>query len=201
MSVAGSLQSLAEQVGGSGIRAGHAAVAELRRAMSSGSLSAAEVTAFYLDRIERFNPELHAVITVSPDAAKQAAASDARRAAGSALGPLDGIPMLVKDNIAVAGLPATAGSPALQGTESGEAFCVAGLRAAGAVILARRICPSGRTFARRNPAAAGARWADRRSTRTAPAATRLAPARARRSRWPQAWPRSQSEPRPTGQSS
>jgi len=137
MLVTGSLESLSEQVAGSGMSAGSATVAELQQAMSSGSLSAAELTAFCLDRIKRFNPELCAVISVSLDAADQAAASDARRAAGTAPRPLEGIPVLVKDNIAVAGLPATAGSPALQNAESGDAFCVSRLRAAGAVILGK----------------------------------------------------------------
>ncbi len=137
MSVAESLESLSEQVGGSGVRAGNATVAELKDAMSRRSLSAAELTAFYLERIERLNPELHAVITVSPDAAEQAAASDSLRASGAAPRALEGIPVLIKDNVAIAGLPATAGSPALAGAESGDAFCVSRLRAAGAVILGK----------------------------------------------------------------
>ncbi len=110
-------------------------MAALRQALSSGSLTSAGLTAFYLDRIERFNPELHAVIAVSPDAPGEAAACDAARASGAPRGSLEGIPVLIKDNIAVAGRPATAGSPALAGAESGDAFLVAGLRAAGAVIL------------------------------------------------------------------
>jgi amidase len=137
MSVTDLLESLSEQVGDSGIRAGSATVTELQQAMSRRSLSAAEVTAFYTERIDRLNPDLHAVISVSPDAADQAAASDARRAAGTPPRPLEGIPVLVKDNIAVAGSPATAGSPALQNAESGDAFCVSRLRAAGAVILGK----------------------------------------------------------------
>jgi amidase len=128
---------LSERIGGSGIRAGDATVAGLQQAMASGSLTSAELTAFYLERIERFNPDLHAVITVSPAAAEHARASDARRAAGAAAGPLEGIPVLVKDNIAVAGMPATAGSPALAGAQAPDAFCIAGLRTAGAVILGK----------------------------------------------------------------
>jgi amidase len=112
-------------------------VARLQQALSSGSLTSAGLTAFYLDRIERLNPSLHAVISVSPNTAAEAAASDAARASGAARGPLEGIPVLIKDNIAVAGLPAAAGSPALAGAESGDAFLVAGLRAAGAVILGK----------------------------------------------------------------
>jgi amidase len=124
-------------IGDSGIATRDATVAGLQRALSSGSLTSAGLTAFYLDRIERLDPGLHAVISVSPHAPADAAASDAARASGAPRGPLEGIPVLIKDNIAVAGLPATAGSPALAGAESGDAFLVAGLRAAGAVILGK----------------------------------------------------------------
>src|SRR6202034_38394 len=82
-------------------------------------------------------PELHAVITVSPYAAAEAEASDQARAAGQSRGPLEGIPVLVKDNIGVAGMPTTAGSPALLETESADAFCVTRLREAGAVIIGK----------------------------------------------------------------
>jgi amidase len=124
-------------IGDSGIGARDATVAGLQRALSSGSLTSAVLTAFYLDRIERFNPDLHAVISVSPHALGDAAASDAARASGASRGPLEGIPVLIKYNVAVAGQPATAGSPALAGAESGDAFLVARLRAAGAVILGK----------------------------------------------------------------
>jgi Asp-tRNA(Asn)/Glu-tRNA(Gln) amidotransferase A subunit family amidase len=63
--------------------------------MSEGSLTSAALTAFYLDRIERLNPDLRAVISASPGAAAEAAASDAARAAGGAPGPLAGIPVRV----------------------------------------------------------------------------------------------------------
>jgi amidase len=131
------LDHLNGEIGDSGIAARGATVAALRQALESGSLTSAALTACYLDRIERLNPGLHAVISVSPNAPAEAAASDAARAAGTARGPLEGIPVLLKDNIAAAALPATAGSPALAGAESGDAFLVAGLRAAGAVILGK----------------------------------------------------------------
>jgi amidase len=131
------LDHLNGMVGDSGIGARDATVARLQQALSSGSLTSAGLTEFYLDRIARLNPSLHAVISVSPNAPAEAAASDAARASGAARGPLEGIPVLIKDNIAVAGLPATAGSPALAGAESGDAFLIAGLRAAGAVILGK----------------------------------------------------------------
>ncbi len=130
-------ESLGEQIGGSGIDARSATVAGLQQAMSSESLSSADLTAFYLARIERLNPELHAVITVSPDADEEARASDGARAAGQVRGPLEGIPVLVKDNIAARGMPATAGSPALLGAASDDAFLVSRLREAGAVIIGK----------------------------------------------------------------
>jgi amidase len=105
--------------------------------MSSGLLTSAELTAFYLERIERLNPELNAVITVSPLALAEARASDLARTGGQVRRPLEGIPVLVKDNIAVAGMPTTAGSPALLGAESADAFVVGRLRAAGAVIVGK----------------------------------------------------------------
>ncbi|MFI5066499.1 MAG: amidase, partial [Streptosporangiales bacterium] len=112
-------------------------VAALRRALAAGTLSSAELTAGYLDRIARLNPLLRAVISVNPRAADDAADSDRARRQGAPAGPLAGIPVLVKDNIAVRGMPATAGSPALSGAESGDAFCVGRLRQAGAVILGK----------------------------------------------------------------
>ncbi len=112
-------------------------VAVLRQAMAGGTLTSAALTGRCLDRIAELNPLLRAVITVSPDALAEAAARDQQRAAGHPAGPLHGIPVLVKDNIAVAGRPATAGSPALAGAETGDAFCVRRLRAAGAVIVGK----------------------------------------------------------------
>jgi len=130
-------ESMAQVVGRSGVRVGEASVRGLGAALAAGSLTAAELTGFYLARIERLNPGLRAVITVSPDAAGEAAASDARRVAGTVRGPLDGIPVLIKDNVAAAGLPATAGSPALLHAAADDAFLVVRLRAAGAVILGK----------------------------------------------------------------
>jgi amidase len=130
-------ESLAEIIGNTGIDAGSASVARLGESLAGHSLTAAELAAFYLARIERLNPDLRAVITVSGAAAAEAAASDERRAAGAVRGPLDGIPVLVKDNVSAAGMPATAGSPALLHAADPDAFLVTGLRRAGAVILGK----------------------------------------------------------------
>jgi amidase len=130
-------ESLTEALGTSGLTAGDATVASLSRALADGTITAAELTGFYLARIDRLNPALKAVIAVDPEAPAGAAASDARRATSAARGPLEGIPVLIKDNVSAAGLPATAGSPALLGAEATDAFLVAGLRAAGAVIIGK----------------------------------------------------------------
>jgi len=115
-----------------------ATVAELQQAMAAGEITSAELTRQYLRRISELNPALHAVISVSQDAVAQAEASDAARAASSGpRSPLEGIPVLVKDNVQVAGMPTTAGSPALLGAQPPDAFIIARLRAAGAVILAK----------------------------------------------------------------
>jgi amidase len=98
--------------------------------------SSAGQTTRYLERIAELNPLLGAVTTVSPDALREASARDQESPASR--GPLHGVPVLVKDNIDVRGLPATAGSPALGGAaDRGDAFLVARLREAGAVILGK----------------------------------------------------------------
>jgi amidase len=122
---------------GTSINPASSSVAELRQAMAAGGLTSSALTKHYLDRITELNPVLHAVIAVSPDALAQAAASDAAWAAGQPRGPLEGIPVLIKDNVQVAGMPTTAGSSALLAVRSPDAFIVSRLRAAGAVILGK----------------------------------------------------------------
>src|SRR5262249_57789682 len=102
---------VSQTLGGRGLDPDPATVAALRQALTEGTITAGELTAFYLSRIDRLNPALGAVITVSPDAATDARASDQARAGGAAPGPLDGIPVLIKDNIAAAGRPPPAGPP------------------------------------------------------------------------------------------
>ncbi len=130
-------ESPGETIGGSGIGLGAVSVVALREAMVAGRLTSADLVRFYLERIERHNPALGAVISVNDDAAAQAAAVDEARASGADLGPLAGIPVLIKDNISMAGSPATAGSPALLGAAAEDAFLVGRLRAANAVILGK----------------------------------------------------------------
>src|ERR1039457_5209566 len=126
-----------ETIGGTGMAADGATVSALQQAMASGALTSVGLTEFYLSRIERLNPLLRAVISVNSGAGSEAAASDQTRGDSAARGPLEGIPVTVKDNVAARGMPATAGSPALLEAESGDAFLVTRLRAAGAVIIGK----------------------------------------------------------------
>jgi amidase len=91
-----------------------------------------------LDRIAEVDPTVNAVLALDDTALDQAAASDRRRAAGTTRGPLDGVPVLVKDNIDTAGLATTAGSRHLAGTPPRrDAEIVRRLRSSGAVILGK----------------------------------------------------------------
>ena len=82
--------------------------------LASGLVTSAALTQAYLDRIKAEDKVTNSVLALNPKALDAAKASDARRAAGKTLGPLDGIPILIKDNIDFAGMPTTAGSLALK---------------------------------------------------------------------------------------
>ena len=117
-----------------------ATIAELTAEMEAGHVTSAELTRMYLDRIEAYDDELNlnSITNINPNALEDAAALDRERAAGNIRGPLHGIPVIVKDNIDVAGMATTAGSAAFAGNIAQEdAFVVKRLREAGAVILAK----------------------------------------------------------------
>ena len=116
-----------------------ASVPALEALMASGALSSVELTEAYLDRIGRLDPLLHAVIETNPAALEIAARRDAERRAGRSRGPLHGIPVLLKDNIATNdAMQTTAGSLALVGSRvPRDAAIVTRLRAAGAVVLGK----------------------------------------------------------------
>ncbi|HEU5161001.1 MAG TPA: amidase family protein [Streptosporangiaceae bacterium] len=118
-----------------------ATIAQLQRAQEDGKVTSVQLVRAYLDRIESRNtrgPSLHAVRVLNPRAEEEARRADGERARGRIRGPLHGIPVLVKDNIDVRGLPTTAGALALRSSRpGGDAFLVGRLRAAGAVILGK----------------------------------------------------------------
>ncbi len=117
-------------------------IGALQAGMTSGKYSARGLTTAYLQRIDELDkkgPALRAVLETNPDALAQATALDAERKAKGPRGPLHGIPVLVKDNVATRDrMQSTAGSLALVGvTPPRDAFIVDRLRAAGAVILGK----------------------------------------------------------------
>lgn len=116
-----------------------ASIADLRTALDAGEVTSVALVAAYLDRIARFDRSgihLNAVPVLNPAMFAEARASDLRRAAGRVLGPLDGIPYTAKDSYKVRGLTVAAGSPAFAELIAGDdAFAIARLRAAGAVLI------------------------------------------------------------------
>src|SRR5437667_4499044 len=114
-------------------------IPELQDAMASGQLTSKGLVIDYLERINSFNGLLHSVIETNPDAISIAEDLDRERRRGHVRGPLHGIPILVKDNIATDDrMQTTAGSFALVGSQvPADAAIIRRLRNAGAVILGK----------------------------------------------------------------
>jgi amidase len=117
--------------------------AELARRMRARELSARELLDAYLDRIDRVNPALNAIVTLAEEqAARQAAEADNIAVRGAALGPLHGLPIAVKDLADTAGIRTTYGSPLFADhVPDADAPHVAALRSAGAVIIGKTNTP------------------------------------------------------------
>jgi len=127
---------------GQGFELDELTIADLQQKLTAGEETAASLARKYLARIEaldRQGPSLHALLETNPEALAIADALDAERKAGKVRGPLHGIPVLVKDNVDTGDkMMTTAGSLALAGTPAPkDAFIVARLREAGAVILGK----------------------------------------------------------------
>ncbi len=117
-------------------------IGDLQEAMQTGRWTAQEITGMYIERIEavdRRGPELRSVLEVNPEALAIARQLDEERKASGPRGPLHGIPVLVKDNIATADrMTTTAGSLALEGCITPrDSWVAARLRAAGAILLGK----------------------------------------------------------------
>src|SRR2546427_3598933 len=117
-------------------------VAELQAMMAAGELTSVQLTQYYIDRINQLDqngPGVNAVIELNPDALAIAGNADSMRARGKVLGPLHGIPVLLKDNIDTGDrMQTSAGSFALVGKPAKrDSTVAANLRAGGAVILGK----------------------------------------------------------------
>ncbi|MDN4171522.1 amidase family protein [Nocardioides sp. SOB77] len=124
-----------------GLELSTASIEDLQAGLTAGAFTSVDLVEAYLARIDAINyhgPRLNAVRQLSSTALAQAEAADRARAAGQAEGPLFGIPILVKDNIDVAGLPTTAGNVALANSyPAADAPLAASLEEAGAIILGK----------------------------------------------------------------
>jgi len=118
-------------------------VAELGRRYAAGTLNPVTVAERHLDRIARLEPHLNAFQIVDRAGAVAAArAAAARRNAGHPRGPLDGVPVTIKDNVDVAGLPTRHGSTTTpEGPAEADSPVVARLREAGCMILGKTTLP------------------------------------------------------------
>jgi Asp-tRNA(Asn)/Glu-tRNA(Gln) amidotransferase A subunit family amidase len=117
-------------------------IAEIHRRYRDGSLTAVQLVQWYLDRIEaldRAGPKINAIISLNPDILSQARACDeALKRSGKLSGPMHGIPVLIKDQGDVLGLPTTMGSVLFKDFQpQRDAFAIARLRAAGALFLGK----------------------------------------------------------------
>ncbi|MFC9792899.1 amidase [Streptomyces sp. NPDC127584] len=116
-------------------------IADLRAALEKGETTAVELLDAYLARIDAYDrpgtaTALNAMVVMNPDARSEAEASDARRADGRTLGPLDGIPYTAKDSYLAKGLTAASGSPAFEHlVAQKDAFTIERLRAGGAILV------------------------------------------------------------------
>ncbi len=118
-----------------------ASIADIHAAYKSGALTARQLTQAYLDRIEAYDkngPKINSVIAVNPRALEEADRLDAAYKSSGPVGPLHGIPILVKDEIDTAGMATTMGTLVMKDYRPAkDAFVVDRLRKAGAIILGK----------------------------------------------------------------
>lgn len=116
---------------------------ELARAIRDKEVSSRELLELYLDRVDKLNPAINAVVTLDEERARaSAAAADEATARGDALGPLHGLPVTVKDAIEVGGLRSTGGAVALTDhVPAADAPVVKAIKDAGAIVFGKTNVP------------------------------------------------------------
>ena len=113
-------------------------VAQLHKQMQEGKLTAHELVDYYLKRIKVYDGVINSIITINPNALSDADKIDAMKAEGKELGPLYGIPIVLKDNYDTYDMKTTSGALAFKDLQPAkDAFTVAKLRQAGAIIIAK----------------------------------------------------------------
>src|SRR5262245_18985365 len=115
-----------------------AGIVEMQQAMAGGRVTSRELVQQYLTRIALYDKKLNGVMTVNPNALREAEERDRERSQGKVRGPLHGIPIALKDNIHTTDMPTTGGALAFDGfVPPYEATVVKSLRDAGAVVIAK----------------------------------------------------------------
>ena len=118
-----------------------ATIEDIHNAYQSGQLTARELVQLYLDRIEAYDrngPLINSIINVNPQALEEADKLDAAFQSSGLVGPLHGIPVILKDQIDAAGVQTTMGSVIFRDyIPDSDAFAIAKLKAAGAIVLAK----------------------------------------------------------------
>ena len=116
-------------------------IVDIQQALQTNIRTGRQIVQAYFDRIaayDRKGPTLNSILSLNPKALVEADRLDAERAAGAPVGPLHCVPLVLKDNYNTADLPTTGGSASLAGMRSpADAFVVARLRKAGAIILGK----------------------------------------------------------------
>jgi Asp-tRNA(Asn)/Glu-tRNA(Gln) amidotransferase A subunit family amidase len=123
-------------------------ITEIQARFADGTLSAEALAAAHIERARALNPHYNAIIFFNPDALSDARAIDRRRALGESMGPLAGIPLVIKDTMDMAGYPTTAGWSRLYSKTGGidlmpatDAPVVTRMREAGCVIIGKTNVP------------------------------------------------------------
>src|SRR5436190_7445353 len=115
---------------------------ELARLIRTRTISPIEVVEAHLNRIERINPQLNAIVTLAPDALERERAAESALTTGGEIGPLHGVPLTVKDTIETKGVPTISGSRLLrEHVPVRDAAVVARLKSAGAIVCGKTNTP------------------------------------------------------------
>lgn len=116
-------------------------IEKFHRMLEKGELTVTELVQLYLDRIQKYDqegPKLNSIIYINPNALEEAKALDLYYQKNGFMGPLHGVPILLKDNVDTFDMPTTAGSKSLEGfTPKQDAFIVRKMKHAGALIIAK----------------------------------------------------------------